>query len=553
MRPPPLLDPETDVAIVGAGFAGLYMVHRARQMGLTVWAFEAGSGVGGTWYWNRYPGARCDVESMQYSYSFSPELEQEWRWSERFAAQDEILRYAEHVADRFDLRRSISFDTRIVSASYDAQTRRWTLISQKGETTRARYCVLATGVLSAVHPPEIPGIDDFAGEHYHTGAWPHKPPDFEGKAIGLIGTGSSGIQATSVLARQARQLYVFQRTPNFVLTSANGPMTEGYEQEWKQDYRGRRARASDTRTGVLHDYGTESALSVSAEERTREYKARWHSGRSVLTAYTDLYLDLEANTTAADFLRSQIAAIVRDAQTASLLSPRTYPVGAKRVCIDNHYYEAFNRDNVTLVDIASDPIERFIPTGLRTAERAYDLDAIVFATGFDAVTGAILRIDVRGRDDRSLREEWKQGASAYLGLMSAGYPNLFMVNGPGSPAALSNALKSLEHHVDFIAGAIDWMERNGLEAMEPVPAAEAAWTEAVEEAGKGSIFEYANSWFKGANVIGKPRRFLVYVGGYNQYCGIVDQVVQERYRGFNLVPARQAIDEPPACRAATKS
>ena len=540
-----------DVAIVGAGFAGLYMLHRSRRLGLTAHVFEAGAGVGGTWSWNRYPGARCDVESMQYSYSFSPELQQEWRWSERFAAQDEILRYAEHVADRFDLRRDISFETRIASLRYDPANRLWLLTTKRGEITRARYCVLATGVLSAVHPPEIPGIETFAGEHYHTGAWPHRVVDFSDKVVGLIGTGSSGIQATSELAKQARHLFVFQRTPNFVLPSANQPMTPDYEEDWKRDYPQRRARAADTRTGVLHDFGTQSALDVSPAERMREYSARWHSGRSVLAAYTDIYSDLEANATAAEFLRGQIAATVKDSSTAALLSPRSYPVGAKRVCIDNNYYPSFNRDNVTLVDIRSAPIGRFTATGLQTADRSYAMDAIVFATGFDAVTGAILRIDVRGRNGQSLREDWRAGPSSYLGLMSAGYPNLFMVNGPGSPAALVNALMSLEHHVDFIADTIGHMERFGLQEIEPTPEAEANWTEIVEQAGTGSIFEYANSWFKGANVVGKPRRFLVYVGGNNRYREIVARVVQDGYRGFSFTPTQAEEDAPTRWKAAS--
>jgi len=534
----------TDVVIVGAGFAGLYMLYRLRKLGLRVRVFEAGADVGGTWYWNRYPGARCDVESMQYSYSFCEELQQEWRWTEVFASQPEILRYARHVADRFDLRRDITFNTRVTSVHLQADSGRWLIETDTGERVSAHYCVMASGLLSSIHPPEIPHLECFRGDTHHTGAWPEAGVDFAGKTVAVIGTGSSGIQAIPVLAEQAGRLVVFQRTPNYVLPSANRPMSDDYDVIWKLNYKAIRAAAAKTRTGVLHNFGRQSALSVDEAARNAEFERRWRVGSSITAAYVDIYSDAEANEAAAAFVRRKIGEIVKDAKTAEALTPRTYPIGAKRVCIDSQFFATFNRSNVELVDLRETPIERFTERGIKLADKELPFDTVVFATGFDAVTGALSRIDIVGSGGERLAARWKDGPRAYLGLMSAGFPNLFMVNGPGSAAALSNALMSIEHHVDWIAGAIANVGTAPDAAIEPTPEAEERWMEAVAEAAEGSIFTRAASWFNGANVVGKPRRFLVYVGGVDRYRRICDEAARDGFTGF--VVRRAGCAKPPS-------
>ena len=398
-----------DVIIVGAGFAGLYMLHRLRGLGLSARVFEAGSGVGGTWYWNRYPGARCDVESMQYSYSFSPELQQEWRWSELFASQPEILRYANHVADRFDLRRDIRFDTRVTAARFDRATHRWDVRTDRGDQVSARHCVMATGCLSTARLPDFPGIERFTGKTYHTGHWPHEGVDFTGLRVGVIGTGSSAIQAVPVIAQQAAQLCVFQRTPNFSIPSRNGPMTEAYAQSWKSEYPARREQARHMRTGILNNPNDISALEISEQERRRIYEERWAAGgTNFMAAFNDLILDREANDTAAEFVRDKIRETVRDRATAELLAPKNHPIGTKRICVDTDYYGTFNRTNVALIDVRSTPISEITAHGIRAGEVEYPLDALVFATGFDAMTGALLAIDIAA-DGQTLRQKWEAG------------------------------------------------------------------------------------------------------------------------------------------------
>ncbi|MDI6029022.1 NAD(P)/FAD-dependent oxidoreductase [Corticibacterium sp. UT-5YL-CI-8] len=521
-----------DAVVVGAGFAGMYMLYRLRALGLSVRVFEAGAGVGGTWFWNRYPGARCDVESMQYSYSFSRELEQEWNWSELYAAQPEILAYANHVADRFDLRRDIQFETRVTAAHYGETEQGWIVGTDRDDLVYARFCIMASGQLSSLHPPEIPGFDQFQGDWHHTGAWPHDPVDLKGRSVGIIGTGSSGTQAVPVVAKEAGRLYVFQRTPNYVLPSPNKAMTPEYAGVWKAHADVLRRKAHETRTGILYNFGTKSALDVSDDERTAEFSNRWKTGSSILAAYTDFFTNIDANGKAAEFVRDQIRTIVKDPATAARLTPTDYPIGAKRICIDSHYYQAFNRENVELVDIKAEPIERFDARGLQTTRRAIALDVIILATGFDAVTGALARIDIRGREGQPLASKWQDGPTAFLGLMISGFPNLFTVNGPGSPAALSNVLMSIEHHVDWIAGCVQTVRARNCSTVEPSQAAEYDWTNTVAEAGRTSLFQKAASWFNGANVAGKPKQFLVYVGGIKAYREKCSAVVANGYRDF---------------------
>jgi cyclohexanone monooxygenase len=523
------------VVVVGAGFAGLYMLHRLRRLGLSARVFEAGDGVGGTWYWNRYPGARCDVESMDYSYSFSDELQQEWTWSERYASQPEILTYINHVADRFDLRRDLRLSTRVTSAVFDESTRQWIVTTDRGDRVSARFCIMATGCLSTAQLPQLPGRDTFRGKTYHTGWWPHEGVDFTGQRVGVIGTGSSAIQSIPIIAAQAAHLCVFQRTPNFSVPAHNAPLDPDYERRVKAGYAEFRRQARESRVGFVVERSEASALAVTPEERRAAYEKRWsRGGLGFSAAYVDLLTDQPANDTAAEFCREKIRAVVRDPRVADLLSPKDYPVGTKRMCVDTGYYEAFNRDNVTLVDIRRAPIEAITPDGLRTREAAYTLDSIVFATGFDAMTGALLAIDIRGRGGRALKDAWAEGPRTYLGLTVAGFPNLFAITGPGSPSVLSNMIVSIEQHVDWIAECLDHMRAQGHETIEATTAAQAAWVAHVNEIGHMTLYPRANSWYMGANIPGKPRVFMPYIGGVGAYRQICDGVAAKGYEGFTL-------------------
>ncbi|MET4698661.1 cyclohexanone monooxygenase [Constrictibacter sp. MBR-5] len=531
-----------DVVIVGAGFGGLYMLHRLRGLGMSAHIFDVASDVGGTWYWNRYPGARCDVESMQYSYSFSEDLQQEWRWSERFAGQPEILRYAGHVADRFDLRRDITFETRVTRAAFDETSGRWMVETDRGHRVSAQHCVMATGCLSAAKLPEIPGIDSFQGRTFHTGAWPHEPVDFAGRRVAVIGTGSSAIQAIPVIAEQAKHLTVFQRTPNFSIPTRNRPMEPEYEAEWKAEYAERRRKARAMRTGILYDIDPRSAADVPEEERRRHYEARWEvGGTAFMGAFHDLLTKKASNDTAAEFVRGKIAEMVKDPKKAAILQPRNHPIGTKRICVDSHYFDTFNRDNVELVDLTGDPIEAITPTGVRVGGRDYAVDDIVFATGFDAMTGTLQKIDIRGTGNQSLADKWAAGPRTYLGLMSAGFPNMFMITGPGSPSVLSNMIVSIEQHVDWITRCLDDMRASGATRIEPTLAAEDAWVEHGNEVAHRTLYPEANSWYMGANVLGKPRVFMPYVGGVGVYREKCDAVAANGYEGFTLdAPPRRA-------------
>ncbi len=530
-----------DVVIVGAGFGGMYMLHRLRGLGMTARVFEAGTGVGGTWYWNRYPGARCDVESMQYSFGFSDEIQQEWTWSELFSGQPEILRYANFVADKLDLRRDITFNTRVVKADWSEAGQCWLVGTDGGETVVARHVVMATGCLSSSRMPDIAGRESFAGRVFHTGQWPHEPVDFTGQVVGVIGTGSSAIQSIPVIAEQAKHVYVFQRTPNFSIPSRNGPMTAEYEAQWKRDYGRRRAEARKMRSGVIAPLNDKSALADSEAARRDNYEARWKLGGTYfMQSYNDLALNKASNDTAVAFVHEKIRGIVKDPAVAAKLLPSNHPIGTKRICVDTDYYETFNRANVTLVDLLETPIKEITPTGLDTTGASYAFDAIVFATGFDAMTGTLLKIDMRGRDGATLREAWAAGPHTYLGLMTAGLPNMFMITGPGSPSVLSNMIVSIEQHVDWIAECMGWMRANQVAALEAEQGAQEAWVAHVNEVAHRTLYPQANSWYMGANIPGKPQVFMPYIGGVGAYREKCDAVAAAGYEGFRMTRARAA-------------
>jgi cyclohexanone monooxygenase len=522
-----------DVAIVGAGFAGLYLVHRLRNLGLTVRAFDAASDVGGTWYWNRYPGARCDIESLQYSFSFDEELQQTWNWTERFATQPEILAYLKHVAQRFDLLRDIQLNTPIISVSHDDARNSWTLVTAQGETIRSQFCVMATGCLSASQLPDIPGRADFEGAVYHTARWPKGPVDLTGQRVGVIGTGSSAVQALPEIAREAGHLFVFQRTPNFSVPARNAPLTVEQIRFWKANHSVLRKQArEETRSGTIYDFPVKSALEATPDERLREFEARWaKGGANFMHAYNDFVVKEEANATAADFVREKIRSLVENPETAETLCPYDYPIFTKRICVDSGYYETFNRSNVTLVDLRKSPIERITGQGIQTHGSTYDLDAMIFATGFDAMTGALTRIPITGRDGVVLQQKWAEGPRTYLGLMSAGFPNLFMVTGPGSPSVLSNVVVSIEQHVDFISDCIVYARSRGFERIDVTPHAEEAWMAHVADVAQSTLLPRAASWYMGANIPGKRRIFMPYIGvsSYRQKC---IEIVANGYEGF---------------------
>jgi cyclohexanone monooxygenase len=534
----PTVPPLVDVVIVGAGFGGLYMLHRLRGLGVSAMVFEAAAGVGGTWYWNRYPGARCDVESMQYSYSFSEELQQEWHWSEVFSGQPEILRYANFVADKLDLKRDIWFETRVTDATFDEATHRWAVRTDRGDLVSARYCVMATGCLSTARTPDFPGMDSFKGSTYHTGHWPHEGVDFTGLRVGVIGTGSSAIQAIPVIAQQAAHVTVFQRTPNFSIPSRNAPMPETYEQSWKRQYAEQRAKARMSRNGVLTNPNDVAAIETSEEQRLAVYEERWASGGTTfMAAFNDLIFNKASNDTASDFVRGKIRAMVQDPEKAELLAPKDHPIGTKRICVDTDYYLTYNRPNVSLVNVRNAPIEALTPNGLRAGAQEYEFDAIVFATGFDAMTGALTRINISGRGGETLAAKGEAGPRTYLGLMTAGFPNLFMITGPGSPSVLSNMIVSIEQHVDWITECLGHLKSQQLECIEPTLAAEDDWVDHVNKVADTTLYPSAASWYMGANIPGKPRVFMPYIGGVGAYRQKCDEIAANGYEGFELAGA----------------
>jgi cation diffusion facilitator CzcD-associated flavoprotein CzcO len=535
--------PDFDAVVVGAGFSGLYMLHRLRNLlGLSVRVFETGGGVGGTWYWNRYPGARCDSESYFYAFSFSEELQQEWDWTCKYPEQPEILRYLEHVADRFDLRRDIQLNTRVAAARYQDARDCWEIDTDGGETVTARFLIMGVGCLSAVNAPQIPGLDRFEGRCYYTAAWPHEGVDFAGTRVGLIGTGSSGIQSAPVIAAAADHLTVFQRTPNYTIPALNAPLTPNRLQEIRATYPAIRRKQRESAGGLPYDQRDRSALSVSPEERRAIYEQLWNTAgglQLLFGSFNDISINPEANETVCAFIRSKIREIVKDPATAAKLSP-TYPYGTKRPPIDTGYYETFNRENVTLVDLQETPITEITPTGIRTAGGDHDLDIIVFATGFDAITGALLRIDIRGRHGLSLQEKWEDGPLTYLGLQTAGFPNLFIITGAGSPGVVTNVPTAIEHHVEWIADCIAYLREHGSIGIEATEAAEHAWTEHAREVGDASLLSKGNSFYVGANIPGKKRILLPYVGGLGRYIARCAEVAANGYEGFSVLAAGAA-------------
>lgn len=511
------------------------MLHLLRQQNLSTIVLERGDGVGGTWFWNRYPGARCDVESWDYSYSFSPELEQEWEWTEHYPTQPEILKYLNHVADRFDLRRSIELETEVTGAEFDDGANSWSVTTSRGETLRAKYVIMATGCLSNGRVPDFDGMDSYAGEIYHTGAWPQDGVDFTGKRVGVVGTGSSGIQAIPAIAMQAAHLTVFQRTPSFSVPARNAPLDAGVLQDIKATYRERREIARHSPTGLPFLGNQTKAMEDTPEERRARYEAHWDQGGfKIGAAYADLILDKAANDTLAEFIHSKIDSIVDDPAIADQLKPRDYPVSTKRICVDSEYYATFNRSNVTLVDVSRTPIVGLDERGLKTEGAEYELDVIVFATGFDAMTGALLKPEIKGAGGVPLRERWAAGPRTYLGLSTAGFPNLFIVAGPGSPSVLTNMVSAIEQHVEWISEHIAHVERLGLSRSEASLAAEDSWVDQVNAIAAMTLFKDANSWYLGANVPGKPRVFMPYAGGFGAYRETCNAVAKADYEGFVL-------------------
>ena len=532
-----------DVVVVGAGFAGLRNLHTFRAQGLSVAVLEAGSDLGGVWFWNRYPGARCDVESYDYSYSFSEELEQEWRWSERYATQPEILRYIHHVADRFDLRRDVHLGQRMTEATWDEQTDRWEVVTASGDRWSARFLVMATGQLSTTKLPELPGQESFRGEIHHTGQWPHEPVDFTDKRVGIIGTGSSGMQMIPIVALQARHLTVFQRTANFSVPATNAFLSDERDAEVKASYRDRREKALNSPSGLGFVPSKQSALEATPEERREHYEYAWtRMGFGFALAYYDLLRDQAANDTAAEFIREKIGEQIEDPAVREKLLPRGFPFAAKRPSVDSGYFPTFNRDNVTLADIREHPITDITETGIRTTGASYELDMIVFATGFDALTGSLLRPTITGRGGQTLKEKWSGGPVTQLGLQVSGFPNMFIIAGPGSPSLLSNVLLSTEQHVDWIAQLLEHLRTHDLDVVEATPDAEQKWVAHVNERAQETLYPSAPSYYNGDEIPGKPRVFMPYVGGVRGYRRILEQVVADGYEGFELRRAAARAD-----------
>jgi cyclohexanone monooxygenase len=522
-----------DIVVVGAGFAGLYMLHKLRNRGFSVRVFEAGGDIGGTWYWNRYPGARCDVESLEYSYQFSEELQQEWEWSERYATQSEILEYAKHVVDRFALRPDIQFNTQITAMTFNEEMNNWTTITMTGEKVISRFCVMATGCLSSTNIPAIEGRENFKGNTYHTGNWPREEPNFTGQRVGIIGTGSSGVQAIPLIAEKAEHLYVFQRTPSYAIPAYNGPYDPEYVKERKANYRFYREEAKKSRSGFLLPINEEMAMSVTEDVRTSTYEQRWtRGGLTFLGAFNDLLTNKEANDTAADFIRGKIRAVVEDPAIAEKLSPQTV-VGCKRLCVDTNYYQTYNRKNVSLLDVAEHPIEEITSTGIRRCGVEIELDQIIFATGFDAMTGALEKINIEGRNKQSLKDKWKEGAKTYLGVSISGFPNFFIITGPGSPSVLANMMPAIEHHVEWISDCINYCQDRNYESVEAVAEAEQKWVKQTNRLASDTLFPTCNSWYLGANIPGKPRIFMPYLG-FQRYLNTCEEVVNQGYKGFSF-------------------
>ena len=535
-----------DAIVIGAGFAGLRALYRLRGLGKRVLVLEASDDIGGVWHHNGYPGARCDVESFDYSYSFSPEMEQEWRWSERYATQPEILRYINHVADRFELRNNILLNTRMSKAAYDEHTGRWTITAHEGRQWSAQFLVMCVGQLSTTKQPDYPGQETFRGELIHSGVWPKHKVEFANKRVAIIGTGSSGMQMTPIIAKQAKQLTVFQRTANYSIPAANAFVSDEEDSQVKANYRARREQAWNSPTGLGFKPNRQSALEASPEDREKVYEAAWNRfGFGFALAYYDILLSKPANDTAAEFIRRKIAAVVDDPITREKLVPKGHPFAARRPSVDSGYFQAFNRDNVELADIREFPILEFTPEGIRTAERLREFDIVIYATGFDAFTGSLLKPDIVGRDGLTLKQKWSAGPVTQLGIGVSGFPNLLIVVGPGSPSLLSNVMVSIEEQIDWIADLIESMNTKGQVEIEASPDAEpSAWVEHVNERAKETLYMSANSYYNGAEIAGKPRVFMPYSGGVRNYRRILNKCADEGYSGFILRTAPAATANP---------
>ena len=530
--------PDYDAVVIGAGFAGLGMLRRLREEhGMSVQVYEAGAGVGGTWYWNRYPGARCDSESYMYCFSFSEELLQDWNWSGKYPEQPEILSYLNHVADRFDLRRNIQFNTRVKSARFQDDTGHWEVETDQGDLVTSQFLITGIGCISSGNVPSIKGLDSFQGEWYHTGSWPHEKVEFAGKRVAVIGTGSSGVQSIPVIAGQAEHLTVFQRTPQYTIPARHGTIDRKYlEEVVKPNYEEILEQARWSTGGFPINRDERSALQVTAEERLEAYEAGWAEGgiRFLSTSFKDISTDRRANDTMAEFIRKKIREMVRDPETAEKLMPTDHPFGSKRPLIDTDYFETYNHDNVELVDIRHSPIKEITPNGIRTEDQDFEFDMIVFATGFDAMTGSYFKMDIRGKNGLSLKDKWSEGPKTYLGLQVAGFPNLFMITGPGSPSVLSNMPVSIEQHIDWIANFLQYIRKHNIKSVEAGVDAETAWVAHVNEVAEPTMYMLANSWYLGANIPGKPRVFMPYVGGLGNYRKKCNEVADAGYKGFIL-------------------
>jgi cation diffusion facilitator CzcD-associated flavoprotein CzcO len=528
-----------DAVVIGAGFAGLHALWKLRDgLGLTVQVYETADGVGGTWYWNRYPGARCDSESFYYCFQFDRDLAQEWEWTGRYPEQPEIERYLNHVADRFDMRKDIQLSTRVTAAHFDDDTNRWTVETEHGDQVSCRWLVTAVGCLSATNLPDIPGLDTFAGTIIHTSKWPREGVDLAGKRVGLIGTGSSGIQATPILAAESDHLTVFQRTPNYTIPARHMAFDPEHQKAIKADYDAIFEKTRNSAAGFPYSPIERRTMDATPEERQEVLDGLWEEGgfKFLWGGFSDLLRDPEANEIASEYIRNKIRETVRDPEVAEILCPKDYPYGAKRPPIDTDYYVTFNRDNVALVDIRNAPIEEITPTGLRTSEAEYDLDVLVFATGFDAMTGSLLRMDIRGAGGRPLADAWTDGPRTYLGLQIAGFPNLFTITGPGSPSVLTNMPVAIQQHVNWIAECIEHMREHGLTRIEATEEAQDEWVEHVADVAQESLMSKGNSWYVGANIPGKPRVVMPYCGGQPIYQERCAAVAEKGYEGFVLSP-----------------
>ena len=506
-------------------------------MGMSVQIYEMGTGVGGTWYWNRYPGARCDSESYTYCFTFSKELLHDWQWSGKYPEQPEILSYLNHVADRFDLRRNIQFETRVASATFLEDSNLWQIETDRGDKVTARYFITGIGCISTGNIPKIKGLDSFEGDWYHTGNWPHHPVDFSGKRVAVIGTGSSGVQSIPVIAGQARHLTVFQRTPQFTVPARHTSIdTRFIEEEVKPHYDEIIERMKWAHGGAPQIPMGRSALDFPEEERRAIYEKAWAAGGNdfVYGSFGDVMTNKEANDTASDFIRSKIRETVKDPETVEKLLPLDHPYGSKRALMDTNYFETYNRENVDLVDLRRTPIQAITPNGIRTSHEEFEFDAIVFATGFDAMTGTFMKINIKGRNGATLKDKWAEGPKTYLGLQVAGFPNMFMLTGPGSPSVLTNMPVAIEQHIEWVADFIDWMRNHGLETAEADPQAEKDWDAHVQEEANKTLYMQANSWYLGANIPGKPRVFMPYTGGMGTYRKKCNEIAENAYEGFLL-------------------